>query len=99
MPLHTAKLRRADSSEKVKCTQNASLTDLYFIKPVVSAFFLFCQQVNPVKNLKIFLMKPELGLISLGLDRIGQSANAFNLDFNKITIFHPKRRLTPMADT
>jgi hypothetical protein len=61
MPLHTAKFRRADSSEKVKCAQNASFTDLYLIKPVVSAFFLFCQQVNPVKNLKIFLMKPENG--------------------------------------
>ena len=39
MPLHTAIFRRADSSEKVNCAQNASFTDLYFIKPEVSAFF------------------------------------------------------------
>jgi len=39
MPLHTAIFRRAYSSEKVKCAQNASFTDLYFIKPEVSAFF------------------------------------------------------------
>jgi hypothetical protein len=40
MPLHTATFRGANSSERVKCAQNASFTDLYFIKPEVSAFFL-----------------------------------------------------------
>jgi 2'-5' RNA ligase len=40
-----------------------------------------------------------MGLISLSLDRISKNANAFNLDFDKVAIFHPKRRLAPMANT
>jgi hypothetical protein len=40
MPLHTAIFRRADSSQKAKCAQNAGFKVLYFIKAEFSAIFL-----------------------------------------------------------
>ena len=51
MPLHTATFRGADSSERVKCAQNASFTDLYFIKPEVSAFFFDLIDMQPLTKI------------------------------------------------
>jgi hypothetical protein len=39
MPLHTAIFRRADSSQKAKCAQNAGFKVLCFINAEISAFF------------------------------------------------------------
>jgi len=39
MPLHTAIFRRANSSQKAKCAQNADFKVLCFIKAEISAFF------------------------------------------------------------
>jgi hypothetical protein len=39
MPVHTAIFRRADSSQKAKCAQNADFKVLYFIKAEISAIF------------------------------------------------------------
>jgi hypothetical protein len=51
MPLHTAIFRRADSSQKVKCAQNASFTDLYFIKAEFSAIFCWPTDMQPLAKI------------------------------------------------
>jgi hypothetical protein len=51
MPLHTAIFRRADSSQKVKCAQNARFTDLYFIKAKFSAIFCWPTDMQPLAKI------------------------------------------------
>ena len=98
--LHIAIFKQIRFRKGAKCSQNTGFADLYFIKLEFSALiFGLLAHKRLQKSENIFDENRKMQLISLGLDRIGQNANAFNLDFNNITSFHPKRRLAPMANT
>jgi hypothetical protein len=98
--LHIAIFKQIRFRKGAKCSQNTGFADLYFIKLEFSALiFGLLAHKWLQKSENIFDENRKTGLISLGLDWVGKNANAFNLYFDTIAIFHPKRRLAGMADT